>query len=240
MSPDEIDDMIARAVLGELSDDELATLDAALESDPIARAELDAELATAGGIMRATAEPPPATLKANVLDAIADVAQERTGPTAGDAPVASLDARRRSRSRVAPMLLAAAAVVMLVVGGVLITADRNGGSSTFEAVATAPDAELHALAGTLTGSLRVIHSDDQDAIAVDGADVPVLGSDETYQLWLVDPGGGVRSAGLFRPDDDGRVMQRFDDLDPTGFTLAVTREPAGGSVAPTLPILAST
>jgi hypothetical protein len=36
------------------------------------------------------------------------------------------------------------------------------------------------------------------------------------------------------------VLERLDGVDPTGFTLGVTEEPAGGSDAPTLPILAST
>ena len=48
------------------------------------------------------------------------------------------------------------------------------------------------------------------------------------------------SAGLFRPDGGGVVLERLDGVDPTGFTLGVTEEPAGGSESPTLPILAST
>jgi hypothetical protein len=45
--------------------------------------------------------------------------------------------------------------------------------------------------------------------------------------------------GIFRPDTDGSVSERFADADPTGFVLGVTEEPAGGSESPTLPILAS-
>ncbi len=253
MNREELDDMITLAVLGELSDTELAALDEALAADPAARAELDAQLAAAATMQIAAAETPPPALKASVLDAIADIAGAQVRPTGADdppatprgpvassgtaAPVVSLDGRRR---RIGQLVLAAAAAIVFVVGGVMIAGDRGGGPSSFDAVATAPDAELRTLAGTLPGSLRVIHSAEQGAIVVDGADLPAVAGNETYQLWLVAPGGAVRSAGLFRPAADGRVMERFDGLDPTGFTIAVTLEPAGGSDQPTLPIIAST
>jgi anti-sigma-K factor RskA len=43
---------------------------------------------------------------------------------------------------------------------------------------------------------------------------------------------------LFRPDDEGNVEVRFDDV--TDVTvIGITLEPAGGSAQPTPPVLAS-
>ena len=83
------------------------------------------------------------------------------------------------------------------------------------------------------------YSESEDAVVVEGTDVPTIDDTETYQLWLVGD-EGITSAGLFRPAVDGSVLERLDGVDPTGFVLGVTQEPAGGSESPTLPILAST
>jgi hypothetical protein len=76
------------------------------------------------------------------------------------------------------------------------------------------------------------------ALVVLGEGVPILSASETYQLWLVDDEGAT-SAGLFRPDAKGVVEFRVDGVDPTGFTVGITKEPAAGSATPTAPILAS-
>lgn len=255
MNDDQIDEMIARAVLGELSAEESAQLDAVLAADPARRTEFDAELATAARIQSTTAEQPPPALRQRVLDAIAETAQDAPPPAALDdpqdddpgpvpastvapSPGTVVDLTERRSRRPARLLFAAAAVLAIVIGGAVIAGNRDDRRTPFEAVAAAPDAELRSLEGSLTGSLRVIYSPAEQAIVVDGANLPTLAASETYQLWFVDAGGAATSAGLFRPTDDGRVMERFDDLDPTGFSIGVTIEPAGGSASPTLPIVA--
>ncbi|NNM26536.1 MAG: hypothetical protein HKO59_11240, partial [Phycisphaerales bacterium] len=88
MNAERIDDLIARAVLGELTDAEAAELDTALADDPASRAEHDAELAVAAAVQQAVAEQPPAHVKASVLDAIAGVSQDGAddGATGHQAP----------------------------------------------------------------------------------------------------------------------------------------------------------
>lgn len=86
--------------------------------------------------------------------------------------------------------------------------------------------------------MTVAYSATEQALVIEGSNVSALDESETYQLWLVDDAGAT-SVGVFRPDPEGQIAERFDDVDPTGFVLGVTREPAGGSEAPTLPILAS-
>ena len=65
-------------------------------------------------------------------------------------------------------------------------------------------------------------------------DLPPLPAGRTYQLWFLTPGAPV-SAGLIKPDQNGRIAAAFDTPpgtpDPTG--LAVSIEPEGGVPAPT-------
>ena len=140
-----------------------------------------------------------------------------------------------------PLLAAVAAAVVLLIGGIVVVSQNDSGVGDDDVVAVieAPDAVTQVLAGDLGGKLSVTYSVSEDAIVVDGIDVPVLDEAETYQLWLVGDQGAV-SAGLFRPAADGSVLERLDGVDPTGFVLGVTQEPAGGSDSPTLPIIAST
>ena len=65
-------------------------------------------------------------------------------------------------------------------------------------------------------------------------DLPPLPAGRTYQLWFLTPGAPV-SAGLIKPDQNGRIAAAFDTPpgtpDPTG--IAVSIEPEGGVPAPT-------
>jgi anti-sigma-K factor RskA len=153
-------------------------------------------------------------------------------------PPVSLDVERRRR-RWGPLLAAAAAVVVFVAGAaVLISNDDASAPDQYAAVLDAPDAESHTLAGDLAGTLEVTYSSELDAMVVTGTGVPVLSDDETYQLWF-EIDGQMTPGGLFRPDDDGNVEQRIDDVETTGAGIGLTQEPAGGSESPTLPVLAS-
>ena len=74
-----IDDLIALAVLGELTDDEARELDDAVQSDPEVAGELAAALEAAAVLQSTVAEEPPPRLKASVLDAIAGLPQQAPG-----------------------------------------------------------------------------------------------------------------------------------------------------------------
>jgi anti-sigma-K factor RskA len=234
MTSDRIDELIALAALGELPAEEHDELAEAARRDPVIAAELDEALATAAALQRSRVEEPPGALRASVLAAIASVPQERS---AVDEQVIQLGVER-SRRRFRPAMLAAAAVVLFAVGGVVVVVTNDDDpSDPIATVIEAPDATTRALSGEID-VLTVVYSPSQDALVVEGDGVPVLDDTATYQLWLVDDDGAT-SIGTFRPDGDGRVSERFGDADPTDFVLGVTREPAGGSESPTLPILAS-
>lgn len=234
-----IDELIALAAVGELSDAEAEELDAALErvlptQGATVGSELDTDLEVAAILQTIRPELPSASLKAQIMAAIDE-------PSATQAPrfepVSSLDEHRRRRVRRWQPLAAAAAVALLFAGGIMVA---RGGSDRMPSTATivdSQDAQQRTLEGELAGTLDVIYSADQDAIVVIGTDIPVLSSDETYQLWLVDA-DGAESVGLFRPDDGGFVEQRFTDIDPSEYVLGVTVEVAAGADVPTMPIIA--
>lgn len=252
MTSDRIDALIASAVLGELSTDERLELDEAVRSNPAVAIELDDALATAATLQRPHAEAPPSALRDSVLAAIADTPQDAAVTESVDPPRAAAPSRAAApaalataappeseptRRRRRPLLLAAAAVAVLVAGAVVVVATDDEPTDPIATVLDAPDATSRSLAGEIDG-LTVTYSASEQALVVRGQRVPVLGATATYQLWLVGDDGAI-SVGLFRPDADGTVSERFADADPTGFVLGVTQEPARGSRSPTLPILAS-
>lgn len=237
MNSDRIDELIALAALGELSESDRRELDVAAESDPSVTDDIDSALAAAATLQRPHAERPPEALRNSVLSAIASTPQEHAAAAPLAVPVASLDSERQRR-RIRPTILAAAAAVALfVAGGVVLVARDGDPSDPIAAVVEAPDAASRPLAGEIQ-TLTAVYSPSQGALVLQGESVPVLDDSETYQLWLVGDDGAT-SVGIFRPDADGTVSERFDDADPTGVVIGVTEEPAGGSESPTLPILAS-
>jgi anti-sigma-K factor RskA len=240
MTPERIDELIALAALGELSAQEERELDEAVRADESVAAELAEALDTAAAIQRTGGEDPPAGLRDGVLAAIRDTPQERVDAssegTFSGVVVPISGARSR---RWLPLLAGVAAAAVLIVGGIVVVSRNDSDTDDVVAVIEAPDAVTQGLVGELGESLLVTYSVEQDAVVVEGQGVPTLGDDRTYQLWLV-ADDAATSAGLFRPDEGGVVLERLDGVDPTGFVLGVTEEPAGGSDSPTLPILAST
>jgi anti-sigma-K factor RskA len=227
-----IDELIALAALGELDDAGERELDAIAQRDPAVREELERALAAAAAIQTDLVASPPDSIRAAVLDAIASTPQE-----AAIAPVVPLAVPRRRR--LVPLLAVAAAAVALLLAGAVVLRDQRGGpTDDVVAVVEAPDAVTRVLTGELGVELLVTSSAAEAALVVEGEGVPTLDASSTYQLWVIGADGPV-SAGIFRPDASGVVLQRFDDVVPGDATLGVTAEPAGGSDTPTLPILAS-
>ena len=71
-------------------------------------------------------------------------------------------------------------------------------------------------------------------------EVPVPEGDRVYELWAIRAGTPERFA-TFRPDDDGTLSVYAPGLDPASAEQwAITEEPAGGSDAPTTPVLNAT
>jgi|SRR5579862_1151842 len=136
--------------------------------------------------------------------------------------VAILDAAAAERSNVVPLrprrwmpraLAVAAAAAACVAVGFAVSALRPGATHVTAAVLVAPDRTAR--------------------LQISGLAPPPHG--KTYEAWIIPTGGAApRPAGLFA----GRAVTLRGTLPPHA-TVAVTLEPAGGSTAPTMPILLS-
>lgn len=226
---DDIHDLSGAYALDALDDIERARFAAHLAKCPTCQRDVDDFRAAATHLGRAVSEPPPPALRASVLDAIGQVRQDRPGPPP-----------RRPRHTARWVTLAAGVAAALLIGVltaqlVSVRDDRNDTQQIAE-VLTAPDAAFMDMHGDV-GSGRMAWSPSlgRSVLVVDG--LPTLPSDRDYQLWFV-VGGEQIPVGVYHPDDH-RIVATTPDL-PEGLeVLGITEEPAGGSPAPTGPMLLS-
>ena len=134
--------------------------------------------------------------------------------------------------------LAAAVLVVASVAVVMqarVTAERDR-ADRIAAVLAAPDARLVTAAAAGGGEVAVLVSASRSTAVVTVRDLPEVGRDRAYQLWLIHDGRPTSVGLLASGTSDGiRIVG-----DVTGAqTLGVTNEPAGGSRAPTLPLVAT-
>lgn len=247
-----IDELIALAALGELTDAEEQELDALLAGDDELTSEMDEAMETAAMLHGAVSEAPPVDLRASVLDAIASTPQGSEQddsesswvdePPAASTRVIDLSEQRRRRRWMPAALSAAAALVLLAGVGIVFVRDdslsvEERAAVEAENVVEADDAVSRTLDGELGGTLTVVYSPGEEAIVIDGDGLPVLGEDRAFVLWFVDDDGAT-PVQTFQPDASGDVLVRVDDVDPTDFVLGITEEDAGGAETPS-DILAS-
>jgi anti-sigma-K factor RskA len=105
------------------------------------------------------------------------------------------------------------------------------------AVLAAPDLQRIDLAGqprAPQASARAFWSRSRGLVFT-ATSLPGLPAGKTYQLWVLTKQAAPISAGLFKPDQQGRVVAMFEtgvDL-PQPIGMAVTIEPDGGVPSPT-------
>lgn len=204
-------------------------------------AEEAAELReTAVRLADLTAVDPPIELRGRVLAQVRRVPQL---PAGAAALPAGPERRSRPRPRWSQWVAAAAAVVIVAAGvGVIIgqeqrlrdarqaTQQEVAQANRLAAVLAAPDVRLRT-AAVSTGRVTVAISDSRhEGVAVLHG-LTILEPDRTYQLWLVTASGPV-SVGVVGADG----TRLLPDIG-AGATVALTKEPAGGSRKPTLPLL---
>lgn len=192
-----------------------------------------------------------------VVDMLADAAADESAPAgqwerldaaisgAGSVPQTTDPAPappRPARSAWSRPLLAAAAVaVVFILGaGVLLQARQSDDGA--DQLASDPIASMTALAQQLAtepGSRTAVLTDPDRSMSVDvivdgsghgflmTAALPSLAPGETYQLWSAH-GDTMVSLGMLGPDPTMAVVS----IDAGVTDLALTREPIGGSVAP--------
>ena len=212
-------DEVGAYLLGALSDAERASFEGHLVDCPECRHEVERLRPAADLLPRSVeqVEPPP-SLKRSLMEVVEQEANERDG-----APSVATPMGERLRGWLAGSLrpaLVGAAVVLAVAVGFGI-GQLGGGDEVRTVVASTslPDA---------SGSLKV--HDDDAVLEVRG--MPTLKEGQVYQAW-VQRDGMVEPEPTFEVGDDGRgtvaVPEDLSDAD----AVMVTREPRGGSRAPT-------
>jgi anti-sigma-K factor RskA len=221
--------------LDAVTDLERAAFDRHVAQCPACAHEVAELRATAARLADITDHAPPPGLREGVLAQIHRTRQ--LGPST-----------RGSSGRPAPrwQRWAAAAVVAGVVaagGGVagytlqdqrVRDAQRQAGQArAVEAVLTAPDTRVHTGTGA-GGQVTVVTSDSlNEGVAIVNR-LTAPGADHAYQLWLI-RGEQATNAGVLAAGTAGEI-QLFSGVRGAQ-AFGVTREPAGGSAAPTLPTL---
>lgn len=233
---DDIRDLLPAWALDAVDDDERALVEARLATDPELRAEADELLALTADLGDGDIAPPP-SLKASVLDTIADTPQidaepPPSTPTATDSePATVTPLAERRRNFVAPALLAAAAVLIVaLIASMAFSSDPLRRDEQIAAVLDADDAVTITLDSSLGGPIEIVFSDALGDTVLSGEGITDPPEDRTYELWLIRPdASGPESLGIFAPTPAGDLEVLFLDVDVDDGIFAVSDEPAGGS-----------
>ena len=228
LSRDELLALLPACALGALDPEEAAAVESWLPTDPEAQSLLAEYQAVADRLyMLAPLRPAPAHLEDALRRRLAagrTASRRRPGTTWG----------RRG-------WLAAAALVVIVMGVALLLrllggddgASFDDPGAVYATIAAQADARRFAIEASaeqqnLRGELVVTASGDRAVIRVE--QLPELPADQTFQLWLLDTEGVLRSGGIFRAQGEATHIIVPLDRPLTAYQrFGVSIEPAGGS-----------
>jgi anti-sigma-K factor RskA len=138
---------------------------------------------------------------------------------------------------------AAAAAAALFVGGTFLGQTLNNQFESQQAsglaqINAAEDSQRSATTTADGQEATLVWSNKLGISAVLVDSLPVLPSDQDYQLWYIN-GAGAAPAGTFDSSGDGTAWRVLDGTMLAGDQVGVTVEPSGGSEQPTTtPIVA--
>jgi anti-sigma-K factor RskA len=204
----------------------------------------------AAALAAATAVQPSAAFREATLRA---AAQTRQLPPADAAPPTLWRALRRQgrglrgwRPRLGVALAGAVACVLAVAAivagisayGMHSRLDQDQGHDHAVAmVLGAPDAKMMTAPVTTGGTATVVMSHRERALVFTAADLRVLPSSESYELWLMGPAGN-KPAGMISVSGSGKMASPMVVAGlSSGDSVGMTVEPAGGSPHPTTPLV---
>jgi anti-sigma-K factor RskA len=221
-----VDETIDAYCLGILDADEMARVEEHLGTCARCRALLQATRNTAGALLYAAPQvaPPPA-LKSKLLARIHILSAQagETQPAQDNSPVAR---------------------IRQLLGQLLDSSASAGGDSAIallKRLTKAPDAQIWDVGGTNDAPAafaRLVGTPHGKNAVLVTAGLAGLSPDRAYQIWLLRDGTPLPNL-IFRVDQHGRARQVVrvpGSLDRFN-AIAVTPEPAGGSPAPTGPIV---
>lgn len=147
-------------------------------------------------------------------------------------------AQRRRPSTGRRWLIGVAAAALIAVGGVAVGSSILSGEDPTHQILSAPDVQTKTvdIPGGGTATLAISHA--KDAAVVTLHSVPAPPEGKVYQMWLLPKDGTAPvSQGTLDADALSRTA-RIQGVD-AATAFAITVEPTGGSVSPTLPPVAS-
>lgn len=224
-------DLLGAWALDAVDDVERRAVERLLREDPDAAAEARQLQDTVARLAGEAAAEPPADLRDRVLSAIEDAPQDRAPGRSSR----STGARRATPRRHQLRWWAAAAAVLAAVAvptGIAVQQDQRAdrAEQQVQAITEAlaePEAVLVTAPVSGGGHAAMVRGDDGALVAL--RDLPPLAEGD-YQLWLVE--GDVASSAGVLTARDGLATAEVAGA-PADAALAVTIEPAGGSMQPT-------
>ena len=139
---------------------------------------------------------------------------------------------------VACVLAVAAIIAGISAYGMHSRLDQDQGHDHAVAmVLGAPDAKMMSAPVTTGGTATVVMSHRERALVFTAADLRVLPSSESYELWLMGPAGN-KPAGMISVSGSGKMASPMVVAGlSSGDRVGMTVEPAGGSPHPTTPLV---
>jgi anti-sigma-K factor RskA len=234
---DDVSDLLGAYVLGAVDDFERRRVERAADADPDVAAEIERLLIVVDGLTDAVAVDPPAGLWDSIRSGVDDD-NRRNGSVSSVKGLSDAPGPVGPRSNRSFFLAAAAAVVAVLVISGSVVIGLSGSTPPTDSIATmtamANDAATRP--GTRTGVLSDPEGSMEIRVIVDVEGrgfmmtdpLPALPFGETYQLWSA-ANGTMVSLGMLGSDPEMSLVS----IDASVTELALTREPAQGSVAPT-------
>jgi len=217
---------------------ERGRFDRHLAECPSCAAEVAELIKTMAALSDATAEAPPARLRAAVLARSAATPQTKRPVSRRWFRLPAVRWQRWATAAATVVALGGAGVAGYELANDSVLVDNTRVSAEdkqIAAVLAAPDARLHSATATGGGQVTVVSSHSlNEAVAVLGK-LPSPGADHAYQLWVISD-GAPRSAGVLAAGSTG-ATELVSGLRGAQL-IGITREPAGGSRTPTEPIIA--
>ncbi|MCZ2404602.1 anti-sigma factor [Paenarthrobacter sp. Z7-10] len=194
-----------------------------------------------------SAEAPDAALAAPVTDAPRAAEANVYSGTAPDSDADQLDEFSARRARKTQLhgpstgrrwLIGAAAAALIAVGGVAVGSTVLSNQDPTHQILSASDVQTKKvdMPGGGTATLAISHAQDAAVVTMNSVSAPPSG--KVYQMWLLPKNG---TAPISQGTMDAEALSRAATIEgvDAAAAFAITVEPAGGSVSPTLPPVAA-
>src|ERR1700712_3759208 len=245
--------------LGSLPEDEAASFVDHLETCEVCAAELDSFREAAAILGSSVPQPPPASLRRAVMEAVSRTPQlpPLTEPTSGtdaalgrhrqpavpdeDAPAAPADQPEEHLATVIPLHrpwyrrtqgLIAAAIALLVIGGGagVVIANNNSPATVTADACVAAAPDKSALTPNVGTGGDVSYAASCNTAVVNMPKLPAPPAGKVYQLWVLS-GQKASSVGVVQQNADGSVPAVSTPVHAGNTAVGVTLEPAPGPSA---------